>query len=315
MSTLPSEEPHVSETFDETVELVIEGRPRQVGTLTVARLLPSAKRRLIGPFVFLDHLGPVTIAPGLGFDLKPHPHIGLSTVTYFLAGENVHRDSLGNVQVNRPGEVNLMTAGRGVVHSERADPGWRERGGHLHGLQIWLALPEEREEDAPSFEHHPQASLPEAAPAAGARGRVLLGTAFGAASPIAHPSRPSLIDLQLEADAALDVPAEEPERGVYVVEGAVRLGRTVLEANRLAVLRPGAAAQLRAREKSRVLLLGGPPVGRRYIDWNFVSSSQERIQQARRDWREQKFPKIPGDEVEFVPLPEWPRDAPSRRNR
>jgi redox-sensitive bicupin YhaK (pirin superfamily) len=190
MSTLPDHDPRCIDEGSRAIELVIEGRPRGVDSITVARLLPAPQRRMVGPFIFVDHMGPVTVPPGVGFDVRPHPHIGLSTVTYFLDGENVHRDSLGSVQKNVPGDVNIMTAGRGVVHSERADPAWRARGGVMHGMQIWLALPLEREDDEPSFEHHPEATLPVIAPASGARGRLLLGAGYGARSPIVHPSRP-----------------------------------------------------------------------------------------------------------------------------
>src|SRR5688572_1811405 len=182
MSNVPANDPACTEASTAAIDLVIEGRPRDLGTITVSRILPAAKRRMVGPFIFVDHMGPVQIPPGVGFDVPPHPHIGLSTVTYFLAGENVHRDSLGTVQVNRPHDINLMTAGRGVVHSERADPAFREAGGLMHGVQIWLALPAEREDDEPSFEHHPAATLPAISPAAGVRGRVLIGDAFGAVS-------------------------------------------------------------------------------------------------------------------------------------
>src|SRR5689334_22571753 len=198
MSTLPANEPSCADRADaRAVDLVIEGRPRGVGTITVARLLPSPRRHMVGPFIFVDHMGPVELPPGVGFDVRPHPHIGLSTVTYFLAGENVHRDSLGTVQINRAHDLNIMTAGRGVVHSERAEPGFRASGGLMHGVQIWLALPDAHEDDAPSFEHHPAATLPAVAPGGGVRGRVLIGGLFGATSPVRHPSEPLLVDLQL----------------------------------------------------------------------------------------------------------------------
>ena len=307
MSQLPDHEPDCLDPTDEAaVDLVIEGRPRGVGSITVARLLPAAKRRQIGPFVFLDHMGPVELLPGVGFDVPPHPHIGLSTLTYFLAGENVHRDSLGTVQVNRPGDVNLMTAGRGVVHSERADPAWRERGGRMHGVQIWLALPDANEDDAPSFEHHPQATLPAIEPAPGARGRVLAGAAFGAVSPLRHPSRPLRVDLELEPGAALDIP-DAPERGVFVIDGELRLGAQVLARDRLAALAAGARACLTAVTRSRLLLLGGPSVGPRLMDWNFVASSKDRLTRARDAWKAQQFPKIPTDADDFVPYPELHR--------
>ncbi|MGE0549928.1 MAG: pirin family protein [Kofleriaceae bacterium] len=277
--------------------------------MTVARLLPSPKRRLIGPFIFLDHMGPIELAPGVGFDVLPHPHIGLSTVTYFLSGENVHRDSLGTIQTNRPGDVNLMTAGRGVVHSERAEPAWRERGGVMHGIQMWLALPAPNEDDAPSFEHHPAASLPAFTLSAGARGRVLIGSGYGVSSPIRHPSQPLLIDLELDTGASIELPhSGDPsaafERGVFVVSGELTGGGQPLTSDRLAVVVPGLRVSLIARTPSRVLVVGGPAMGPRFIDWNFVASSKERIDRARDAWKAQTFPKIPGDDREFVPYPE-----------
>jgi redox-sensitive bicupin YhaK (pirin superfamily) len=309
MTTPPAHEPHCVDPPDaRAVDLVIEGHPRDVGTITVARVLPSPQRRMVGPFAFLDHLGPVTLAPGVGFDVRPHPHIGLSTVTYFLAGENVHRDSLGTVQTNRPGDLNLMTAGRGIVHSERADPAFRAAGGAMHGVQIWLALPDAHEDDAPSFEHHPAQALPAIAPADGVRGRVLLGAAFGARSPVRHPSDPLLIDLELVAGAAIDLPGDLPgdaaERAVFVIEGELHIADHALAADRLAVLCGGRPVRAAAAAPTRALILGGPPLGDRFIEWNFVSSSRDKIDRARDRWKAQQFPKIPTDSVEFVPWPE-----------
>lgn len=295
---------------DSAVELLIEGRARGVGTVTVARILPSPKRRRLGPFVFLDHMGPAELPAGKGFDVPPHPHIGLSTVTYFLQGENLHRDSLGTVQVNRAEDINLMTAGRGIAHSERATPELRERGGTLHGLQMWLALPEAHEQDAPSFEHHPRANLPEISPAPGVAGRVLIGSAFGATSPIRHPGQPLLVNLELEAGASVELSAEVAERGVYVIAGEVRLGGEAVATGRLAVLRPGQRARATAVQATHLLLLGGPPMSARFMDWNFVSSKQEHIDAARAAWKAQSvevFPRIPGDDQEHVPYPELPR--------
>jgi redox-sensitive bicupin YhaK (pirin superfamily) len=291
------------ETCDErAISLVIEGRSRNIGALDVTRVLPARELRAVGPFVFLDHMGPVSFVPGSGFDVPPHPHIGLSTVTYLFEGEGVHRDSLGTVAVVRPGEINLMTAGRGVVHSERSAPERRAQGGAMHGLQLWLGLPTANEEDEPSFEHHGRAALPEVA-AAGARARVLLGEALGARSPAAHPSRPLLLDVALDAGASFEVDGTGDERAVYVVEGEVAVGRRSFGSLRLLVLAKGAAV-LVARHPSRVVVLGGPPLdGKRFIEWNFVSSSRERIERAKAAWRAQAFPRIPGDDQELVPLP------------
>jgi redox-sensitive bicupin YhaK (pirin superfamily) len=305
MSTLPANEPHCSDPDgDRAIELVIAGRPREVGTITVARLLPSPKRRMVGPFVFVDHMGPITLAPGVGFDVRPHPHIGLSTVTYFLAGENVHRDSLGNVQVNRPGDINLMTAGRGIVHSERADAAFRAAGGPMHGVQIWLALSDAHEDDAPSFEHHPEATLPAIAPAAGVRGRVLIGAAFGERSPIRHPSDPLLVDLELAAGASVDLPAAAGERALFVIDGELAVGTGALATNELGVLCSDRAVRATAPAATRALLLGGPALPPRFIEWNFVASSRERIVRARDAWKARQFPTIPTDDQEFIPYPE-----------
>ena len=302
MSDLPANDPACLDVDRPAVDLVIQGRPRDLGTVVVSRILPAARRRMVGPFVFLDHMGPVELAPGVGFDVRPHPHIGLSTVTYFLAGTNVHRDNLGTVQVNRPLDLNLMTAGRGVVHSERAEPSFRATGGVMHGLQIWLALPDAHEDDEPSFEHHPAATLPVIAPAAGARGRVLLGTAFGATSPVVHPSEPWLVDLELDPGARVEVPTGPPERGVFVVEGALDAGGQLLGQNELGVL-GDAAVPVVAIERTRLLLLGGPSPGPRLLEWNFVASTRERIDRARDAWRRQDYVRIPTDADEFIPLP------------
>ena len=303
MSTLPTNEPACTGGSG-AVDLVIAGRPRPVGSVTVARVLPSVKRRAVGPFVFVDHMGPIELPPGAGFDIRPHPHIGLSTVTYFYAGTNVHRDSLGNERVNVPGDVNVMTAGRGVVHSERAEPAFRESGGVMHGLQLWLGLPAEHEDDAPSFEHHAKATLPSVVVGEGVQGRVLLGEAFGAKSPIVHPSAPLLVDVEMARGSSVevDVGASVPEVGVLVVSGEVAIGEHVLARDHMAVL--AGRARVVARSAARLAVLGGPSVGPRFIEWNFVSSSRDKIVAAKEAWKAQTFPKIPSDSVEFVPLPE-----------
>jgi len=304
VSTLSDHEPDcLGVRDDRAVDLVVTGRPRDVGTLTVARVLPSAERRKIGPFVFLDHMGPVTLAPGVGFDIRPHPHIGLSTVTYLFAGENTHRDSLGNVQTNRPGDVNIMTAGRGIVHSERADAAFRAAGGAMHGVQIWLALPEVNEDGDPSFEHHPEATLPAIAPATGVRGRVLIGAAFGARSPIRHPSDPLLVDLALDAGARIELPASADERAVFVIAGELHVGAEAVATDQLAVLHDGHAT-IAATAASRVLVLGGAEFPPRFLEWNFVASSRAKLDRAREAWKARQFPTIPTDAVEFIPWPE-----------
>ena len=305
MSKLPSHDPVCVHPDDErAIDLRVEGRPRDVGTITVARLLPSPKRRMVGPFIFFDHMGPVVLAPGVGFDIRPHPHIGLSTVTYFFAGENTHRDSLGTVQVNRPGDVNLMTAGRGIVHSERADPAFRAAGGTMHGVQIWLALPDAHEDDDPSFEHHPETALPAVALVPGARGRVLIGSAFGARSPILHPSDPLLVDLALAPGTSIELAADVPERALFVVDGELEIGNERLSANQLAVLCADRSIRILASAATRALWIGGPPLGPRFIEWNFVSSAREKIDRARDAWKAREFPVIPTDAEEFIPWPE-----------
>ena len=293
---------------DGAVALVVEGRPRTVGNSQVSRSLPSMARRMVGPFVFLDHMGPVALQPGHGFDVKPHPHIGLSTLTYLFEGDGLHRDSLGNVQVIRPGDVNLMTAGRGVVHSERSTDESRARGGAQHGLQLWIALPEADEIGRPSFAHVPRAELPQR-DSDGAKVTVVLGTAWGLASSLRHPSHPLFADAILTESGSLRTPEGLPECAIYVASGRVRIGARTVGPKTLAVLEAGAVVDLVAAEASRVVVLGGPSIGKRFIDWNFVSSSEERIEQAKQDWRLRRFPSIPGDDVEFEPLPE-PRRHP-----
>lgn len=306
MSIVATEDPRCREpATGDAVELLMQAKPRDLGGFTVGRLLPTVQRRSVGPFIFLDLMGPVVTGPGVGMDIKPHPHIGLSTVTYLFAGENIHRDSLGSVQRIVPGDLNIMTAGRGVVHSERRDP-LQQTAGTLHGVQIWLGLPEGDEDGEPWFRHHAADTLPAIAPAGGVRGRVLLGEAFSARSPALHPSQPLLVDMQLEPGACLELPHDGIEGAVFIIEGSIRFGDLEVTREQLAVLRPGRAARLVAGAPARLLFLGGPALGHRYMDWNFVSSSRERIEQAKQAWRDQTFPKIPGDDQEYVPLPEWP---------
>ncbi len=284
--------------------LILDGRRRDLGGFSVRRILPSAERRLVGPFIFFDHMGPADFAPGQGVDVRPHPHIALATVTYLFEGELMHRDSLGSAQPIRPGAVNWMIAGRGIVHSERTPPEVRARGGRLDGIQSWVALPKAREEDAPRFEHHAAGSLP-LVERPGARLRVLAGSAFGATSPVGVASPTLYVDAALEAGATLDVPDEHEERAVYVAHGAARVDGAAAGEGQMIVLPPRAPARIVADDESRLLLLGGAPLdGERHIYWNFVASSPERIEAAKRDWRDGRFPKVPGDEHEYIPLPE-----------
>jgi redox-sensitive bicupin YhaK (pirin superfamily) len=285
------------------IALVIEARPRDLGGFGVRRALPSGGRRMVGPFIFFDHMGPSEMPPGRGIDVRPHPHIALATVTYLFAGEMVHRDSLGSHQTIRPGDVNWMLAGRGIVHSERTGDEVRLRGGPLHGIQSWVALPIADEENAPRFDHHPAATIPHVA-LPGAALQIVAGAAYGARSPVGVCSPTLYVAATLEAGATLPLPDEHPERAIYVVEGELALGTRRLAPGAMAVLHPG-AAEVRALAATRLVLIGGAPLdGERHIWWNFVASSPERIARAKSDWREGRFGLVPGDEREFIPLPE-----------
>jgi redox-sensitive bicupin YhaK (pirin superfamily) len=286
----------------DAIETIIVPRPRDLGGFTVARVLPAAERRMVGPFVFLDQMGPADFAPGSGIDVRPHPHIGLATVTYLFRGEILHRDSLGSVQPIRPGEINWMTAGQGIAHSERTPPAIRASGGTLAGLQSWIALPKDDEETAPSFAHHGAAALP-VVDGEGRRVRVLIGTIYGARSPVRTFSETLYADVSLTSGATLPVPAEPEERALYLVEGTVEIAGEAIAPGRLLVLRPAAKIAVIARSAARLMLLGGAKLdGPRHLWWNFVSSSRERIEQAKADWRDGRFPPVPGD-GEFIPLP------------
>jgi redox-sensitive bicupin YhaK (pirin superfamily) len=287
-----------------TIAAVIDGRPRDIGGFAVRRVLPSAAPHPVGPFVFFDHIGPADFAPGQGLDVRPHPHIGLATVTYLFDGEIVHRDSLGSYQPIRPGDVNWMTAGSGIVHSERTGAEPRRAGSRLHGLQLWVALPLAHEEDAPAFHHHPAATLP-LLDLAGARIRLLAGNAYGRTSPVETLSPLFYAEVALPAGGDLALPGEHAERAAYVVDGAVGVGQERAGPGRMLVFATGAKAVLHALADARIALIGGAPVdGERHIWWNFVSSANARIEEAKRDWKENRFPKVPGDEADSIPLPE-----------
>jgi redox-sensitive bicupin YhaK (pirin superfamily) len=289
----------------ESIELVIVGRPRDLGGLTVRRSLPSMQRRLVGPFVFFDHMGPMALPPGEGLDVRPHPHIGLATVTYLFDGAIVHRDSLGSDRTIRPGDVNWMVAGRGIVHSERSDAEQRSAGAHVHGIQSWVALPLEHEETEPSFVHHPAASLPRVT-RDGATLDVIAGSAFGTRSPVTVLSPTLYVHARVDAGATLAIDEEHAERAVYVVDGAVECDGRTFGSGALLVLRPGAHVVIAApaTAPARLMLVGGAPLeGERHVFWNFVSSSRERIERAKDDWQDERFPKVPGDETERIPLP------------
>ncbi|HSG87688.1 MAG TPA: pirin family protein [Pseudomonadales bacterium] len=295
-----SVEPVCSEREDD-IEVLIASRSHDPGGFAVRRVLPAAARSQVGPFVFFDEIGPAVFAPGEGIEVRPHPHIGLATITYLFEGEILHRDSLGITQAIQPGAVNLMTAGRGIVHSERTDPERTRSGQRLHGIQTWLALPEDLQETEPAFVHHPAASMARF-DEDGVRGTVVVGSAFGKESPVRTASPALYLDLQLEADARLGLP-KATERALYVVSGQVRMGGCVLEPGTMAVLRPDRMPLLRALQTSRVLLLGGDPVGPRTLWWNFVSSDPDRIARARADWDGGRFAAI-DDDPQRIPLPE-----------
>jgi len=286
------------------LETVLRGQARDIDGFAVSRILPRPERKHLGPFCFFDHLGPSELAAGRGLDVRPHPHIGLSTVTYVLEGELIHRDSLGFEQAIRPGAVNWMTAGRGITHSERTSSQLRQSGSRLHVAQLWVALPTAHEEMPPEFHHHPAHTLPEF-DVDGVQIRLLAGSAYGYASPVRTFSPLFYAEARLAAGVSLSLPEQHEERGVYVLSGALSHEGLAIEERALALFRSGGSPRVRAEVDSRVLLLGGaPPDGPRHIEWNFVSSSLARIEQAKRDWQAGQFPKVPGDEVELIPLPE-----------
>lgn len=267
-------------------------------------MLPAAERRLVGPFIFWDHMGPSSFEPGHGLDVRPHPHIGLATVTYLFEGEIVHKDTLGSDEAIQPGAVNWMIAGRGIAHSERTSPQARKQGSRVHGIQSWVALPLDREETEPSFRHHPAGSIPETR-VDGVRLRVLAGAAYGLTAPAQILSPMFYVEAELFTAKRIALPEEYEDRSVYVVEGAVVCGGQTIEPGEMIVAPPGSEFVIAAERPSRVMLLGGAPLeGARHIWWNFVSSSQARIDQAKQAWKEGRFGKIPGDALEFIPLPE-----------
>lgn len=286
------------------VERIITPRMHDIGGLFVGRVLPVAQRRMVGPFIFLDHIGPATMAAGQALDVRPHPHIGLSTLTYLYEGEIFHRDSLGNAVEITPGAVNWMTAGRGIAHSERNSAEARRAPHPLHGLQFWVALPRRDEEIAPEFSHYGADAIPRVM-REGAELRIIAGEAYGARSPVKVYSPLFYVDVQMQAGAKLDLPNGHTEQALYVIDGSVELDGQTVAARHMAVLNPGTTATITSRSQSHVVLLGGEPFPEsRHIWWNFVSSSQERIEQAKRDWKERRFALIPGDDQEFIPLPE-----------
>lgn len=285
------------------IDLVISPRERDLGGFHVRRVLPYMKRRLVGPFIFFDHLGPAQFEAGTGMDVRPHPHIGLATVTYLFDGEILHRDSLGYVQPIQPGAVNWMTAGRGIVHSERTPQALRETGFHIEGIQSWIALPQGEEEREPSFHHHPADTLP-IQYYDGVTLKLIAGSAYGISAPVQVFSPMFYVDALMSHGARLVLP-DYQERAVYVVSGMIKLEGQIIEPGSMAVLKDGSGlAEIEALDEGRVMLLGGDSLeGKRHIFWNFVHSDPQRIEQAKADWREDRFGQVPGED-ERIPLPE-----------
>jgi hypothetical protein len=290
------------ENAADPVEMVIVPRTSDLGGFEVARVLPFRKRRMVGPFIFLDQIGPSRFAPGTGLDVGAHPHIGLATVTYLFEGQILHRDSLGNELPIRPGEVNWMTAGRGIAHSERTPDALRAGGPRLAGMQAWVALPQRHEEIDPAFAHHDDRTLP-IIEGDGVRLRIVAGAFAGGRSPVETLSETLYADVSMAAGSRLPVDAEQEERALHVFSGAVSIDSHRLEAGRMAVLKPGAAVTVRCEADARLMLLGGAPMdGPRHIWWNFVSSRKEQIEQAKEDWKAGRFDPVPG-ETDPIPLP------------
>ncbi|WP_422373052.1 pirin family protein [Hoeflea sp.] len=306
MSFFPGNDPHPGDAFScDAIEHLIIPSSRDIGGFSVRRALPTARRRMVGPFIFFDRMGPAILRGGEAMDVRPHPHIGLSTVTYLFDGAIRHRDSLGTEMVIRPGDVNLMTAGRGIVHSERSPEELRGGDMAMSGLQTWLALPEAMEEIDPAFEHTATTALPEISHA-GVHARVVMGQFGGALSPVRQHSGTLYVDLRLEGSVSAPFDAEWEERALYLLEGEIEIAGDRFGPDQLLVLRPGDAITITAGPGgARMMLFGGDSMpGKRHIWWNFVSSSKERIEQAKAEWRSGRFDIVPGDAEEFIPLPE-----------
>jgi hypothetical protein len=294
-------------TRDELIELTLLPATHDIGGFKVHRTLPHRERTMVGPFLFFDQMGPAHLPPGQGIDVRPHPHINLATVTYLFDGAIGHRDSLGTEIVIRPGAVNLMTAGHGIVHSERSPGDERADGPALSGIQTWLALPDGREEIDPAFEHVPAGDLP-IVEGAGVNARVIMGSLWGKSAPTTTYAGTIYADIALAAGASVPIDADADERAIYLVEGDAVLEGVSLEPQKLYVLRPGIAATLRTTGGARAMLAGGDAFKTpRHVWWNFVSSSRERIEEARRAWMAREFPVVPGDEIEWIPIPGQPK--------
>ena len=305
MSFFPGNDPNPGDAFAcNAIETLIVPNAKDIGGFEVRRALPSRQRKLVGPFIFFDRMGPATFAPGQAIDVRPHPHIGLSTVTYLYDGTIRHRDSLGTEMVISPGDINLMTAGSGIVHSERSPEEIRDTKRRLSGLQTWLALPDGSEEMAPAFENT-AASLMGVIDGEKASARVLIGQFHGVASPVTQYAETLYVDITLPADGEIEIPADAEERAIYVVDGEVEISGDRFGDNQLLVFKPGDRIVVRSQRGASFMLFGGASIGsRRYIWWNFVSSSRERIEQAKEEWKTGRFDIVPGDEAEFIPLPD-----------
>ena len=306
MSFAPGKDPQAGDAYScDALSQVIVPRTVDLGDgFSVRRALPSARSRMVGPFIFFDHFGPAEFKAGAGLDVRPHPHIGLATVSYLFDGEIMHRDSLGTEVAIKPGEVNWMTAGRGIVHSERTDSALRATGSPIHGLQMWVALPQAKEEMEAGFAHHDTTEFPVVADD-GKTVRVVVGSLYGASSPVPVVHETIFGDAYLKAGSKLPIDADHEERALYVVDGVIDIAGDKFEPGRLLVFKPGDKIDVTAVRDAHVVVLGGAPMdGPRHIWWNFVSSRKERIEQAKADWKAGHFQKVPGDEIEFIPLPE-----------
>jgi len=292
-----------------SIDRVIPPREKDLGGFFVRRILPYARHRMVGPFIFFDHMGPAEFAPGQGIEVRPHPHIALATVTYLFEGKIRHRDSLGSDRLIEPGAINWMTAGHGIVHSERAPDDVKKNGGKLNGIQCWVALPDGQEDVKPSFVHYPSKELPEFSEGP-VQIKLLVGSAFGRTSPVTTLSDLFYLDVKMPAGSRLEFHPQGREAAAYLVEGSVRVDGVDLEAYNMALADGGERFTLEATRDSRLMLLGGQPLGERYIYWNFVASSEEKIAVAKDAWKPGpgsfRFPKVPGDDKEFIPLPEEP---------
>ena len=305
MRPLPPPDPLLGDVAAaDAIETIIIPRLRDIGAFTVRRALPASQRQMVGPFIFLDQFGPGETISSEKFDVRPHPHIGLATVTYLYEGKIVHRDSVGSVQPIVPGDVNWMTAGRGIAHSERGPEELRGKVVRSHGFQTWVALPKRHEEAEPSFFHHGHDDLPVIA-GDGATVRLAVGSLYGERAPVTTFTEMFFADVTLEAGARLPLDATHEERAAYLAEGTVEIGGEIFEPGRLVVFKPGDGMMVKARTPARLILLGGEPMdGPRHIWWNFVSSSKDRIAQAKADWKSGRFDKVFGDEKDFIPLPD-----------